>query len=1189
QESNLFRRTSVATRLLSAYTKDQAQEYLRSVLTPVFQKIVDLPTSYELDPLKVPKSELEANRQNLISITELFVQAICQSSAPTSFREICRLISTAVLARFPHAKHAAVGSFLFLRFFCPAIVSPESFGLVKSPLPREIRRGLLLATKVIQNLANNVLFGAKETFMIVLNDFLTSHIYTVTSFLREMTLVSDESSMTYELNQNNYRLLHRVLTDHMEHLARDLTSQRLLHTHDPETMTKMKKKFDKFANTLAQLGNPTRESTEISNRFVTSNQLYEDFMRRNSERRMDLDELKSAFYEGGASKSGRPVFYLIMRHVQVNSIDLELLIYHILHTLEINGSRTFDVLIDFTLFSKDNDIPAQWLKQLLKLASQDLVDNTVNLYIYNPNTFLKYYLRKTQIRPTHKLQKRTFFAVTLADLQEHFQAIEIKLPDSTIGLETDPSVVFFPVYKIIQYKTNIPLAIKVSAEYVQIMTVHKQELAYRLHTVLNDVYHISEIEQATLVQNNSQNSEPANEFGFKTIRDSTIRIFSSPKREAIVNTIIKSQRRYESSRPTTLTERTIRPNDVPGRLLNMALLNMGSDDPDLRLSSYRLLYALTRAFNFNASRELLDTRDLCLPANSTEFIVGISEKIAVKEPLLTIEFLNECVVGYTKSKESTRYLILLYMLPWLPNLTLFCGNSAVNTAKVKDSLRQMIDLTVNGEMTKLIQAKIWKTISCVEGIIHLVIDTFLQVALEHGVGSRHAEVLADTLVTLTSVTIRLKLLSILRRVLVRTSFNPTRSLISHETWPEIAILVRFILMTSFNSQGPLKRHVPEVLNMVALLVATGPTLVRSSIHGIMVHMIQMLCTRIPLPANNIQRLQLILQELSESKWRLLFGLSPTLLEPISLISFDIIVTKLLDIMHLAAPNPDILHCWRARWMSLVTSTAFQFNPAIQPRALVILGHLGRQEMDDDLLYQILVALRGALAIFSPSEPQLVISLMMCLKNVVFHDSGYLLDLFWVAVALVQLDLPEVFEPALELLESVFGSLDEHGLFDQGVYEVLLEARKPLMDLTSEVGFEQDFSFAVVGVVMKGMRYRDIKSTLYRALWSFLEIERRKIGTSPLGYVVALLPMAAKNHELQALLMLAGLSVLGDLEEEKMYEGIFDRLDIMDDRTALFVISLLATMIHVADSESERLFIFGVLSEAAVSMPNVFAL
>lgn len=476
-----------------------------------------------------------------------------------------------------------------------------------------------------------------------------------------------------------------------------------------------------------------------------------------------------------------------------------------------------------------------------------------------------------------------------------------------------------------------------------------------------------------------------------------------------------------------------------------------------------------------------------------------------------------------------------------------------------------------------------------EGIIHLVIDTFLQVALEHGVGSRHAEVLADTLVTLTSVTIRLKLLSILRRVLVRTSFNPTRSLISHETWPEIAILVRFILMTSFNSQGPLKRHVPEVLNMVALLVATGPTLVRSSIHGIMVHMIQMLCTRIPLPANNIQRLQLILQELSESKWRLLFGLSPTLLEPISLISFDIIVTKLLDIMHLAAPNPDILHCWRARWMSLVTSTAFQFNPAIQPRALVILGHLGRQEMDDDLLYQILVALRGALAIFSPSEPQLVISLMMCLKNVVFHDSGYLLDLFWVAVALVQLDLPEVFEPALELLESVFGSLDEHGLFDQGVYEVLLEARKPLMDLTSEVGFEQDFSFAVVGVVMKGMRYRDIKSTLYRALWSFLEIERRKIGTSPLGYVVALLPMAAKNHELQALLMLAGLSVLGDLEEEKMYEGIFDRLDIMDDRTALFVISLLATMIHVADSESERLFIFGVLSEAAVSMPNVFAL
>jgi hypothetical protein len=62
------------------------------------------------------------------------------------------------------------------------------------------------------------------------------------------------------------------------------------------------------------------------------------------------------------------------------------------------------------------------------------------------------------------------------------------------------------------------------------------------------------------------------------------------------------------SRPTAISERTIRPNDVPGRLLNMALLNLGSDDPNLRLSSYNLLYALSRAFHFDVGNQLLDAK-----------------------------------------------------------------------------------------------------------------------------------------------------------------------------------------------------------------------------------------------------------------------------------------------------------------------------------------------------------------------------------------------------------------------------------------------------------------------------------------------------------------------------------------------------------------------------------------------------
>ena len=55
---------------------------------------------------------------------------------------------------------------------------------------KDMRRGLLLIAKVIQNLANNVLFGAKEPYMFPLNDFLTQNIYRVTTFLREISVRS---------------------------------------------------------------------------------------------------------------------------------------------------------------------------------------------------------------------------------------------------------------------------------------------------------------------------------------------------------------------------------------------------------------------------------------------------------------------------------------------------------------------------------------------------------------------------------------------------------------------------------------------------------------------------------------------------------------------------------------------------------------------------------------------------------------------------------------------------------------------------------------------------------------------------------------------------------------------------------------------------------------------------------------
>lgn len=368
-ETELLRRTSIATRLLSVFAKQNGADYVRSVLQPVFIKLAEKPPeerTFELDSSKVGSGEdVSINKQNVVSATELFLNAICASAneAPRAFREVCHCILTSVRERYPEAKYTAVGAFIFLRFFCPAIVSPEAEGLIKTNVvvSRDMKRGHLIATKVIQNLANNVLFGAKETYMIVLNDFLTSNIYKVTSFLREIsnvpslpasienipgtrssslgistTTVDDPNAVEIRImDEKDYSCLHRVLFDNMERISRELATRRMRQYGDQESAQIGKRQFDRFCNLLAQLGRPPEISKQEfsglrSYTFAAANQLYAEFMRRNSHRSVDAIVSKNIFYEGGVSKANRPVFYFIARNIIADSIDFELLVYHVL-------------------------------------------------------------------------------------------------------------------------------------------------------------------------------------------------------------------------------------------------------------------------------------------------------------------------------------------------------------------------------------------------------------------------------------------------------------------------------------------------------------------------------------------------------------------------------------------------------------------------------------------------------------------------------------------------------------------------------------------------------------------------------------------------------------------------------------------------------------------------------------------
>lgn len=346
-EGDLFRKTSIATKCLTQFAKANGTDYIVSVLRPVVNELLRRPPceqTYELNPTNTGTGYGSKNKDNVISTTKLILDAICNSAflAPESIRFACNLVLEAVKTRFPESKYTAVASFIFLRFFCPVIVSPESADLVEpGDISKDLRRGLLIIAKVVQNIANNVLFGSKEVYMVVLNDFVTENMYRVTTFLSNMSAPDTDSNDTPtgvspSMNDTEHRLLHNILSRNFESIRHDLDTKKLLMFDNLESMTTWNNYIDELAMLITELGPPS-ESTKpleylnLHQRYIhnDNDRRYTEFMRKHNNLYINTITLNNIFYANGNALAGQCVVYFVLRRMQAKTIDMDYLMFHV--------------------------------------------------------------------------------------------------------------------------------------------------------------------------------------------------------------------------------------------------------------------------------------------------------------------------------------------------------------------------------------------------------------------------------------------------------------------------------------------------------------------------------------------------------------------------------------------------------------------------------------------------------------------------------------------------------------------------------------------------------------------------------------------------------------------------------------------------------------------------------------------
>ncbi|KAJ2776520.1 Ras GTPase activating protein ira2, partial [Coemansia linderi] len=503
------------------------------------------------------------------------------------------------------------------------------------------------------------------------------------------------------------------------------------------------------------------------------------------------------------------------------------------------------------------------------------------IYWYNVNSYFRKYAKQGNLSLPQRLAKRSVFPHSLSDLHEFLASPQADLPPGTVSLDSDNGINITPVSRVSRSNPPMPCMVKVTPEAVQITALRRQEV-FGLSTYFNDVYHITEIAdlqitsvadqyfqgdadadtsnkvRSALQRTASRNSEgerSANSKGNKaeeqvvSIRfegGSAPVMFTSPKSELLYKAIRNARSRYTShSSVTAVPERVIRPADVPGTLLNVALLNCGAENATLRISAYRMLISVVATFNMDVGHELAFASDLCLPPNPLQFIFRICSRLSLSAPDMTLELLSEALLAFTKCAQNMKPWILHYIQPWLLCLGQFTHDTVSHPdalSRTQDIIRSLIRLHLK-EPTMYMHFKehVWSLIARVEDLTDLVLDMMVTVSLEYGALTVETELIADMLATVAGKNPRYnKLVPRLRKLIAQTCTMSVMHISSHQLWPEIAVYMRLLLTMSFSNCNLADEYLPDVAFITCMLLKSGPGLIQATLHGIVMHVVHSL-------------------------------------------------------------------------------------------------------------------------------------------------------------------------------------------------------------------------------------------------------------------------------------------------------------------------------------------------------------